>query len=631
MKSGKIALHLSIVLTAVISFFIYVFIIDPSLHHHYQQIAWQNNYLFLRYYLAFAGGPGEYIALFISQFFFSKLLGSAIIAFAGYLISFFIFKTVSLNTGKLNIHFLMIPLLQIIVVTLMFDYRFHFAVIFNLTIVSGLLYACSVIGIKFRKVISYQTLIAGLIIYYVSGGMYFLIFMLSSLLLLFEKPDRKLVVNAVLIIIESLLVPLIAFHFVFLSSLNSSFFRATPDVATMLRYSRPPVFYVALAAIPAVILLVRSFELIPVKRNDKIAVSKKKTSEIKEKTKSRLTETALLIPGIQIIILLFVSGFVLFYEYKPEQKARIKIDYYASRQEWDKVLSEIEKTGSYDRMVNFQYNRALMNQGRLLDKIFNYEQLLGSLGLFVDKPFNSEVALPCSDLYFDLGNIDESQRYAFESQTLMTNSPRVLKRLILNCLIMNKPEAANTYINVLAANPLENKWVQKYRKLIDNPNLAASDQLVAAKRDEMSKTEGMIGTPPVKLLDQLEKNPKNKAAFEYLIAFDLLEHDLHSLTDDFKFIEQLNYQKLPVALEEAIILFKSQGKTSGILNTVKVSESTTERFREFAKLTSASKGDRERAKLATAAFKNTYWYYVLFLSPKVTNLKLETRPVDANY
>ena len=41
--------------------------------------------------------------------------------------------------------------------------------------------------------------------------------------------------------------------------------------------------------------------------------------------------------------------------------------------------------------------------------------------------------------------------------------------------------------------------------------------------------------------------------------------------------------------------------------------------------------DREKAKRATIAFRNTYWYYALFLSPRVTNLKLDTRPVDTNY
>ena len=147
----------------------------------------------------------------------------------------------------------------------------------------------------------------------------------------------------------------------------------------------------------------------------------------------------------------------------------------------------------------------------------------------------------------------------------------------------------------------------------------------------MNKTEGLIVTPPLKLISQLEKNPLNKGAFECLIALDLMEHDLASLEEDFKFISRLNYKKLPVVLEEAIILFRSQGKSSEFLKSIRISESTTERFSQFAKLTSASKGDREKAKQATLAFRHTYWYYILFLSPKVTNLKLDTKPVDANY
>jgi len=313
------------------------------------------------------------------------------------------------------------------------------------------------------------------------------------------------------------------------------------------------------------------------------------------------------------------------------EKTKVEIDFYASQQSWEKVINLSGELDSYDRMVNFQYNRALSNSGQLLERLFNYEQKLGSQGLFLDKPFTSEVALPNSDIYFDLGNIDESQRYAFESETLMKNSPRVLKRLILNCIIMNKMDAANTYINILAANPMERKWVKKYREYISNLKLADTDPLIEQKRKDMSKTGGMLGTPPLKLLSQLEKNPMNKAAFEYLIAFDLMEHDVISLTEDLKYLNRFKYQKLPTALEEAIILYRSQMKNNVLFNMIQISESTTERFREFAKLTSAAKGDREKAKQATISFKNTYWYYVLFLSPKVTNLKLETRPVEANY
>jgi hypothetical protein len=632
MKSEKSLLYIIIVVFALFSLWFGFYVINPSLHHHYQQIAWQSSALFLKYYLTFPGGLGEYFAFFILQLFYSNFLGSLIIAVSGFLISFFIFKTVYLKWGKLNLMVFLIPLLQMILLALMCDYKYHFSVTVNLLMVSGFLFLCTLIEEKSGSAISYHNILAGIILYYISGGMYFLIFMLSSIFLLSFKSAKNSIINISILMALALLVPYLAQRFIFLISLNSSFFRSTPDVAVMLRYSKPALFYAMIAAIPAIILLAKINDFIQgktiesqtLKRHDvKGKIKKQPGFVIRNKRKIAL--------AIQVIILIAVSGVILSKFHRPAEKAKVEIDYQAYQQDWDKVITLAGEIENYDRMVNFQYNRALLNTGQLLEKLFEYEQLLGSQGLFLDKPFTSEVALPSSDIYFDLGNIDESQRYAFETETLMKNSPRVLKRLTLNCIIMNKKEAANTYMNILASNPLEKKWVGEYRNFIDNPNLAAFDSLIVKKRANMNNTEGMTGTPPLKLLSQLEKNPLNKAAFECLIAFDLLEHDLTSFTEDFQLIGKFRYQKLPKVVEEAAILFRSQNRNNEFLNRIRVSKQTTERFQEFAKLTSAAKGDREKAKQSTQAFKNTYWYYVLFLSPKVTNVKLETRPVEANY
>jgi hypothetical protein len=632
MKSEKSLLYL-IAFVAIFSYLFGFYVINLSLHHYYQQIAWQNNDLFLKYYLAFSGGPAEYLALFISQFFGSNFLGSIIITASGILISFFLFKTIYLRWGKYNLMFLLVPLVQIILLALMCDYKYQFSVTVNLIIVSGFLFLCTVIKKRAGFTFSYHTIILGILLYYISGGIYFLIFMVSSILLLFEKPNRRMFFNAFLILTTTLVIPYFAHQFVFLSSLNNSFFRSTPDVAVMLRYSRPLLFYIGLAIIPVVIFLngISAITLIPKKKAESLKVNAvhskhKKHGGLKLKINNRKIGVA-----VQLFVLTVASGIILYMVYNPVEKAKVEIDYYAGHQNWENVLTMSGKVVTYDRMVNFQYNRALVNTGQLLEKLFYIEQSFGSQGLFLDRPFAAEVALPNSDIYFDLGNIDESQRYAFESETLMKVSPRVLKRLILNCIIMNKIEAAHTYINILAANPLEKKWVEKYSGFISNPNLATFDSLIVKKRMDMNQTEGMLGTPPLKLISQLEKNPQNKAAFECLIAFDLMEHDVISLIEDFKYINKFNYNKLPVALEEAVILYRSQGKNSAFFNRFRISESTTKRFQEFAKLTSAAKGDREKAKQATQAFKKTYWYYVLFISPKVTNLKLDTKPVEANY
>jgi hypothetical protein len=632
MKTEKFLLHIILAVLAIFSFSFCFFVINTSLIHHYQEIAWQTGNVFLNYYLAFSGGPAEYLALFFSQFFYSSFLGSILVAASGLLIQIFLIKTVNLKRGISSLLGLFIALIQIIVLGLMCDYKFHFAVIVNLIIVSGFLFLCKTLEKRLRFTISFPTIISGILLYYICGGMYFLIFMVSSIILYIEKPYKNMVVNVSLILTEAFVIPLISYHFVFLSSLNNSFFRSTPDVAAMIRYSRPPVFYAGLSLIPLFVFFTKISEIrSETKKKVQPLIKKPDNAKIKNLPGFKFRDNRKIAFAVNAFLLVVISAIILNVVYKPVEKAKIEVDYYACKQNWDKVIAQSEKMETYDRMVNFQYNRALSNSGQLLEKLYYYPQLLGSLGLFIDKPFTSEVALPNSDIYFDLGNIDESQRFAFESETLMKNSPRVLKRLILNCIIMSKMDAANTYINILGANPIELKWVDKYRNYISNQNMADTDPLIVQKRKDMNKTEGMIGTPPLKLISQLEKNPKNKAAFEYLVAFDLMEHNVTSLIEDFKYINQLNYKKLPVALEEAIILFRSQGKNNEFFNRIRISDTTTDRFSEFAKLTSAAKGNREKAKQATQAFKNTYWYYVLFISPKVTNLKLDTKPVDANY
>lgn len=633
MKFEKVFLFSLMVFQAVFSFLFCLFYVDTALHLHFQQIAWQSDKLFVDYYFAFPGGAIEYFTLFLTQFFYSNILGSAIVAISGLLISFFVYKTVFLKFGKYYFFYWLILLMQMLFLVLMFDYRYHFSITVNLLFVSGFLFLNTLLERKFELSFPFHLILIGTVVYYCCGGMYFLVFMVSSLILQLKKRDTKMLFNALLIIVTIFLVPFLAYKFFFLSSLNSSYFRATPDVAAMLRYSRPLIFYIGLASIPTILLFVMIVDFFYSFLQNK---QKRKRKPHKSMVENRLkipdwNKTTKVAVFAQIGASLIISTLLVYILYKPSEKTKVEIDYYATQNNWGKVIELSEKIENYDRMVNFQYNRALLNTDQVLEKLFDYDQLLGSQGLFAEKPFTSEVTLPSSDLYFDLGNIDESLRFAFESETLMKNSPRVLKRLVLNCIIMNKLAAAKTYINILAANPMEKNWVEKYSTFIDNPNLVNYDSLFMKKRADMSKTEGLIGTPPLKLLSQLEKNPKNKAAFEYLIAVDLLEHDLSSLEADFRFINGLDYKKLPVVLEEAFILFRSQERNNEFLNNIRISQETTVRFREFAKLTSASKGDREKAKLSTVNFKNTYWYYVLFLSPKVTNLKLETRPVDANY
>lgn len=191
MKSKKFAFSLTLVLTAVYCFFLSFYFVNPVLHYHHQQIAWQTEAWFLHKFLAYPGGLAEYFSLFISQFFVSTFFGSAIVALAGLLVSFLVYKTLLLILQKITRLFLFIPVLQLIVIVLMFDYSYHFSITVNLTFVSLFLFICAFLDKRFDLKVSVVIPIVGILLYYVSGGMYFLIFMASSLFLLHGKPLKK--------------------------------------------------------------------------------------------------------------------------------------------------------------------------------------------------------------------------------------------------------------------------------------------------------------------------------------------------------------------------------------------------------------------------------------------------------
>ncbi len=613
-----------LVFASILSFFFIFFTVNTTLIYHHQQIAWEKSTEFIKYYFSFAGGPAEYIALFITQFFYNNVLGSLIVALSSFLIVFFLSEIIKRKFEIYTISYFLILLMPVVLVALMYDYNYHFSITLNLLFVLLTLFLCEHLEKRFALRLPFYTILGCILVYYISGGIYFLIFMLTSLILILNRLNVKVSIRIVMIVMAAILIPYLANKFIFLASLKMSYFRAYPEVAVMLRYSKPILFYVFLGYIPFCVLISALTHRINKSRNEQ----EKNESENKIKWTKGFSK---IYSAFLWIAFAIMTSAILFLSYNFSDKIRNEIDYKAYLGEWDEVIELSKKLKKYDRMVNFQYNRALLHTDKFLDNLFSYEQILGVEALFLDIPFTAEVALPNSDLYYDLGSIDESQRLAFEAQTLMPYSQRVLERLALNSIITGKSEAANTFLNVISENPLERNWVKKKYGLLESPENLYRDDLIFEKINYADKAEGLRLTPRDKMLSLLQHNKTNKYAFEYLIAFDLMEHDLNSFSKDIMHIANFNYAKLPRVIEEAIVLFASQRPENEFLKSFRISSETVERFREFASITRSNKGNIEKAKQAAIEYNDTYWYYVLFLSPLVTSIRLETRPAETNY
>lgn len=330
---------------------------------------------------------------------------------------------------------------------------------------------------------------------------------------------------------------------------------------------------------------------------------------------------AVFLMSVQIVLVLLLGGLLLAKSHDLEKKKLVYVEYYAEMEEWDEIIKMAYEFEKYDFRVNFQLNRAYSKQGQLPDKLFQYPQLLGSKGLFFDTSVvNGSFTMPLSDLYFDLGFMSESLHWAFEAQTLLPNSPRILKRLVMIYLVNGNYELAKKFLNVLNQNMLYRDWVKKYSKYISNPKLAESDKLITEKRS-FSPQKRAISTHPFDNLKLLfETNKKNKLAFDYLIAHSIL--DLNE-TDFIRYVKGYRYYGIKTLPESwaqmfSMYVLKTKGLPSFADNNT-VSKECLKKFTELNRIIKQFNGDKNAAHATIKRnFEETYWYYWMYLNPEIT-------------
>jgi len=113
------------------------------------------------------------------------------------------------------------------------------------------------------------------------------------------------------------------------------------------------------------------------------------------------------------------------------------------------------------------------------------------------------------------------------------------------------------------------------------------------------------------LLDLLKANPKNRMAFEYLMAIYLLTHQRDKLAANLWRLDDFGYERIPRHYEEVITILQSTGKTVD-LHGRRISRRTQARFSGYMK-TLRSYGSRKAALGALAAeYGDTYFFYSMF-------------------
>jgi hypothetical protein len=125
-----------------------------------------------------------------------------------------------------------------------------------------------------------------------------------------------------------------------------------------------------------------------------------------------------------------------------------------------------------------------------------------------------------------------------------------------------------------------------------------------------------LATPEMQLKAQIENGNKNKMAFEYLLALYMLRGELWNVVEVAGKMEEYDYEKIPIAFEEVILLNNKHNKNKITLNKLKIRTETERRFNEFMAVTMRYRTRRSAQSELARKFRNTYLYYYFYGLPE---------------
>ena len=197
-----------------------------------------------------------------------------------------------------------------------------------------------------------------------------------------------------------------------------------------------------------------------------------------------------------------------------------EMSYLARHRQWDALIARSRELPMTNLLHQNYLNLALAEKGLLTENLSRYPNI-GIQSLFIGANKTPYISAMLSDIYYAMGHIAFSQRYAFEAnESLGNRSPYLLQRLVQVSLLFGYDELALKYIRILGKTLYYKEWAERHRAFVGNPSLLKNDPLLGAKQKCIFPDNRFSGSKGLdKDLEEIIKsNPGHQATVQYLEA-----------------------------------------------------------------------------------------------------------------
>ena len=528
------------------------------------------------------GGFLIYLSKFLSTFFFYPLAGALISSLVIWLIVVTASGIIKTTTDKKSGY---IPLLAGVALFYL-QTSYQYMLYNNLGILVQLLFF--LLTIKYLK--GWLPIILTPLLYFLTGGFAWIFCTMYSLWLLSEKPGKWW--------LKITLLWLLNFLIIYLSE-EYLFFQT---IGTLLLFPYSPSGTGSQIRLFVAVVVVLS--LLPML--SKVCI---RNSLIK-----KLSENILSISGSIAMVLIMGLISILKYDRKTQQYFRVEKLFYENK--YQEVIDFNIKNPSNNTLTAYLNNIALCETGKLNDLLFHFPQSAEGSTLFLKWEIIGEILKRGGYFYYAIGMINEAHRWAYEYMVMKGLTPEGLKMIIKSELINGNFKTAEKYILILKKTLFYRDEAKEFEKLLFNDQaINTHPELGPGRRNKIPLDFFSITDDPYINVERIiATDSLNRKAFEYKLAYLLLNKDYRSISEEWVNIGRYDFKSIPVHVEEAAIALKILYNVSlPPAGNLTIDISTETRFNRFLQVFQAYGTNLKAAEPELKKqFGDTFWYWAFY-------------------
>ena len=609
-------------------FYLYLWLyIDLKLIYHGAGVitnfpVFYKDWPFFLQFLSYPSGPVEYLSAFLSQLFYYSWAGALIVTVQAWLMCLCLnYLLKATNSSKNHLICFALPILLLISYT-QYTYYFVTTMAFLAALLTISLYLKTTLSRKkvFSCVIIY--LILSVILYYIAGGAFLLFAVLSSTYELIFRSRYKI---SLFYLLSAAVIPYVVGLHIFHISIIDAFSNLLPFSWKILHYQarkRGVTIIYVLYLLPPLILIVYGLWR---RAREKLPTVKKQTKKYRNKISNLLAKifswyrrSPKLEFSVELLLLFTIAGSSFHFSRNESLRTRFKVDCYAFHKMWQELLTTAQHNPT-DPFIAHAVNRALYHRGRLGYDMFSWPQNPDHLFLS-DKKYKW-MYWQVFDVFIDLGVVNLAENDLSECLEGIGERPMILQRLALINMVKGNLDSAKIYLGVLSRTLFDAEWAEHYLDLLrTDPDLSTDNYIQHLRSlclDKDCLTYSLFKERT--LLWLLERNSQNRMAFEYLMAWYMLDKQLGKFVQNLERLQDFDYREVPTHYEEAALIYVYG---TGKLIQLDGYQSNPEKLRQiedFSRLLNSYGRDKKAAfNELSRKFRNTYFFYYMY-TPSGTN------------